>query len=276
MFKHRSKALVLNLTLAFFLMAALGLGGCDGIVEEKSSGTFVTSPPDPNNNSNDDPDEDPIIVDATDSDNDGVSDDDEINLYQTDPLNPNTDNDDQLDGFEVQHLSTRNPLNPDDDGDGVPGAPGSTGQYASGLTVDCNNDDATIFPGAPDAIGSPDKNCGPDVVHDSLVFHVDGSSTVTYTVDVTTNGNATGLFVRAQEGFPGGYECEFDNLGQTALATDFSCSTWSNPPWYMHGVPIGFHVAKMGPKTWLVEARAKTCFNCTSVVSEYQSKVFGE
>jgi|GEM_PF-3545421 len=62
---------------------------------------------------------------AIDSDNDGVSDDDEINLYNTDPLNPDTDNDGYDDGEEITGIdnintflnpnnNTSDPLNPCD------------------------------------------------------------------------------------------------------------------------------------------------------------------
>lgn len=54
----------------------------------------------------------------TDSDKDGLSDYDELNVYKTDPFNPDTDGDGLKDGEEVLQYKT-DPLNPDTDGDGL-------------------------------------------------------------------------------------------------------------------------------------------------------------
>ena len=53
-----------------------------------------------------------------DTDGDGLSDGDEVNVHKTNPLNPDTDGDGLLDGDEVNVHKT-NPLNPDTDGDGL-------------------------------------------------------------------------------------------------------------------------------------------------------------
>ncbi|MDD4310526.1 MAG: OmpA family protein, partial [Candidatus Cloacimonetes bacterium] len=60
------------------------------------------------------------VVDLSklDSDNDGLSDADEIDKYKTDPQNPDTDGDGLKDGAEVTKHKT-DPLNPDTDGDGL-------------------------------------------------------------------------------------------------------------------------------------------------------------
>jgi len=55
---------------------------------------------------------DPLLADT---DEDGLSDGDEINTYKTDPLIPDTDEDGLADGEEQRY--TTNPLNPDSDGD---------------------------------------------------------------------------------------------------------------------------------------------------------------
>lgn len=52
-----------------------------------------------------------------DTDGDGLSDGDEVDVYQTDPLNPDTDGDGLTDGDEIQIHQT-DPRNPDTDGDG--------------------------------------------------------------------------------------------------------------------------------------------------------------
>ncbi|MFA5453107.1 MAG: hypothetical protein WC248_06005, partial [Candidatus Methanomethylophilaceae archaeon] len=53
-----------------------------------------------------------------DTDFDGLSDGDEVNLYGTDPLLPDTDGDGLLDGEEI--LLGKDPLSVDSDGDGIP------------------------------------------------------------------------------------------------------------------------------------------------------------
>lgn len=53
-----------------------------------------------------------------DSDGDGLSDDEEINIYGTDPYNPDTDGDGLTDYEEVKIYGT-DPLNPDSDYDGL-------------------------------------------------------------------------------------------------------------------------------------------------------------
>lgn len=60
----------------------------------------------------------PAIPIDLDSDGDGLTDLDEINVYGTDPFNPDTDGDGLSDGEEVLKYGT-DPLNPDTDGDGL-------------------------------------------------------------------------------------------------------------------------------------------------------------
>jgi hypothetical protein len=61
---------------------------------------------------------DPCVPEIIDTDGDGLTDDDEINIYGTDPGNPDTDGDGLSDGDEVITYST-DPLDPDTDGDGM-------------------------------------------------------------------------------------------------------------------------------------------------------------
>ncbi len=62
--------------------------------------------------------DDPEIEVDIDSDGDGLTDSEEVNIYKTDPNNPDTDGDELLDGEEVRVYKT-DPLNPDTDGDGL-------------------------------------------------------------------------------------------------------------------------------------------------------------
>lgn len=62
---------------------------------------------------------DDTLVDVPlDSDGDGLTDEEELTVYKTDPNNPDTDGDGLKDGEEVHRYQT-NPLNPDTDGDGL-------------------------------------------------------------------------------------------------------------------------------------------------------------
>ncbi|MDD4059808.1 MAG: OmpA family protein [Kiritimatiellae bacterium] len=62
--------------------------------------------------------DDPEIEVAIDTDGDGLTDDEEVHIYKTDPNNPDTDGDGLKDGEEVHKYKT-DPLNPDTDGDGL-------------------------------------------------------------------------------------------------------------------------------------------------------------
>jgi hypothetical protein len=58
------------------------------------------------------------ISEDQDSDGDGLTDLDEINIYATDPNNADTDSDGLTDGEEINQYVT-DPINPDSDGDGI-------------------------------------------------------------------------------------------------------------------------------------------------------------
>jgi len=60
----------------------------------------------------------PVVEVPKDSDGDGLTDDEEVNIYHTDPFNPDTDGDGLNDGQEVKVYRT-DPLNPDTDGGSV-------------------------------------------------------------------------------------------------------------------------------------------------------------
>ncbi len=82
--------------------------------------------------------DDPVtVVDprALDSDGDGLTDWEEVNVYHTDPNNPDTDGDGLLDGEEVKVYKT-NPLDPDTDHDGL-----SDGDEVRRHKTDPNNPD---------------------------------------------------------------------------------------------------------------------------------------
>ena len=80
-------------------------------------------------------DDDPTAIPPLDSDGDGLTDDDEINRYKTDPQNPDTDGDGLKDGEEVLYFKT-DPLNPDTDGDGL-----KDGEEVKTYKTDPNNPD---------------------------------------------------------------------------------------------------------------------------------------
>ncbi|MEN1727170.1 MAG: FG-GAP-like repeat-containing protein [Pseudomonadota bacterium] len=88
-----------------------------------------------------------ILQQSTDSDNDGLTDDEEVNQYGTDPQNPDTDGGGALDGAEI--AAGTNPLNPTDD-DSVTagcGPPLVDPATERGIYVhrDCNTGDITVL-----------------------------------------------------------------------------------------------------------------------------------
>ncbi len=81
---------------------------------------------------------DSFIVPIVDSDNDGLSDDDENNVHGTDPNNPDTDGGGLQDGYEVQNGT--DPLDPADDA-GDSDGDGLTDSEEQALGTDPNNPD---------------------------------------------------------------------------------------------------------------------------------------
>ena len=74
-----------------------------------------------------------------DTDGDGLSDEDEVNVHGTDPLIPDTDGDGLSDGEEVNVQGT-DPLNPDTDGDGLPDGEEVNVQGTDPLNPDTDGD----------------------------------------------------------------------------------------------------------------------------------------
>lgn len=74
-----------------------------------------------------------------DSDFDGLSDGDEVNVYDTDPLNPDTDGDGLSDGDEI--ALGLNPLVTDSNGDGIPD---NEEKFSQSMTYDTEDSDTVI------------------------------------------------------------------------------------------------------------------------------------
>jgi hypothetical protein len=77
---------------------------------------------------------------SPDTDGDGLSDGDEVNIYRTSAVNSDSDGDTLPDGVEVG-LGNMDPNNADDDGDGVPTSvevrwDGSSGSYSASADMD--------------------------------------------------------------------------------------------------------------------------------------------
>ncbi len=77
-----------------------------------------------------------------DSDGDGLSDWDEINIYHTDPHNPDTDGDGLSDGDEIQKYHT-DPLKADTDGDGLSDGDEVMKYHTDPLKADTDGDTLT-------------------------------------------------------------------------------------------------------------------------------------
>ncbi|MFT6399408.1 MAG: MYXO-CTERM domain-containing protein, partial [Bradymonadia bacterium] len=67
------------------------------------------------------------ILPTEDTDGDGLTDEEELATYGTDPLNPDTDGDGVNDGTEVGDDDPTDPLNPDSDSDGLCDGPEAVG-----------------------------------------------------------------------------------------------------------------------------------------------------
>ncbi len=122
----------------------------------------------------------------SDTDEDGLLDGEEVNLYLTQPLNPDTDGDGMLDGDEVAQGS--DPLDVDTDDDGVcdggiffPGTCDTAGPDNCPSTLNFTQDNADALP-AGDAC-----QCG-DVNDDFTVDALDLQITREYLVNATLSG----------------------------------------------------------------------------------------
>lgn len=110
--------------LKLFILASLSVGFISTTTSCGGSEPVVQEQPKPPLDSDGDgiSDEEELKLglnpNSADTDGDGLSDYDEINRYNTDPLKADTDGDGLTDGEEVLTYKT-NPLNKDTDGDGI-------------------------------------------------------------------------------------------------------------------------------------------------------------
>jgi hypothetical protein len=112
-----------------------------------------------------------LVVLPKDSDGDGLSDDDEV-LCNTDPENVDTDEDGLGDLEECKYYSDCDPTKADTDADYVPDGDEYNASQScvahdfdnDGFPYpsDCNDNDAEVYPGAPDPLDGEDRNCQPD------------------------------------------------------------------------------------------------------------------
>ena len=129
-----------------------------------------------------------------DTDNDGLPDEDETNIHNTDPLNPDSDNDNLMDGYEIFNSSTSpidsdtdddllndgqeilvfstNPLQDDTDSDGLSDGTEVLVTFSNPLLFDddsdgdgwywfqdCNDTNPNVKPLQPELLDGIDNNC---------------------------------------------------------------------------------------------------------------------
>lgn len=120
------------------------------------------------------------VATLIDIDCDGLYDNDETDVYQTDPSNPDSDADGLLDGDEVFIYST-SPLNPDTDGDGV-----LDGQEISDHTDP--NDPASLHINRGDMNNDGEVNAADLLIHRRIIM-----GDITLTPELLANGDLAPL-----------------------------------------------------------------------------------
>jgi outer membrane protein OmpA-like peptidoglycan-associated protein len=105
--------------------------------------------------------DDPEIEVAIDTDGDGLTDDEEVHIYKTDPNNPDTDGDGLKDGEEVYKYKT-DPLNPDSDFDLL--SDGAEVLKYKTNPLDADTDDGGVRDGHEVLYDHTDPLYGPDDV----------------------------------------------------------------------------------------------------------------
>lgn len=116
--------------------------------------------------------------DDPDSDDDALSDGEEVKEHQTDPTDPDSDDDGLDDGEEVDDYGT-NPRNPDSDNDGI----SDGGEISRGTKPDDPGDTPDCGPiGSPNVIGQWDFNGGD--------LSATAGTPLEYLSDTTRNGTA--------------------------------------------------------------------------------------
>ncbi len=103
-----------------------------------------------------------VLEIATDTDGDGLSDTEEVDIHNTDPLNDDTDDDGLLDGEEVNTHNT-DPLNDDTDDDGV-----LDGDEVNVLETDPNETDSDSGATEVDESGNEVTDADEDLDGDGL------------------------------------------------------------------------------------------------------------
>ncbi len=164
-------------------------------------------------------DDDPTAIPPLDSDGDGLTDDDEINRYKTDPHNPDTDGDGLKDGEEVLSYKT-DPLNPDTDGDGL-----KDGEEVKTYKTDPNNPDTDgdgLIDGDEVKTYKTDPN-NPDTDGDGLK---DGEEVHTYKTnplnpDTDGDGLSDGDEVKKHKTDPLNPDSDYDLLSDGAEVLQF-------------------------------------------------------
>ena len=134
---------------------------------------------------------------ARDSDGDGISDFDEMNVYNTDPLSPDSDSDGLSDNDEITEYGT-DPLNADSDGDGLSDGDEVNVYNTDPLNTDTDGDALTDGTEVNETSTDP---LNPDSDGDTLT---DGDEVNTYGTDPNSTDTD-------QDGFSDNQEIEMDS-----------------------------------------------------------------